>query len=69
MAGIVGVRFRPSGRVEYFAPADLELEVGDRVVVETDDGPREARVVVAPGQVLFSDLHGPLNPVLRVLDR
>ena len=67
MPGLVGVRFSRSGPVHYFAPGDLGLSVGDRVVVETEDGEREAGVVIAPQQVLYSDLRGPLDPVLRRL--
>ena len=62
------MRFGRSGRVDFFDPAGLELHVGDRVLVETDDGPREAWVVIAPGQVVQSDLRGPLNPVLSVVE-
>ena len=61
---LVGVRLEPSGRVHYFDAKGFELEPGDRVTVETDDGPREGRVVLSPGQVLYSDLRGPLLPVL-----
>ena len=60
---VVGVRFTPADRVQYFDPGDRDLEVGDRVVVETDGGPREGEVVIAPGQVLYSELEGPLEPI------
>ena len=63
---LVGVRLRPSGRVHYFDAGGFELASGDRVVVETDDGPREALVAICAGQVLYSDLRGPL---LRVLSK
>ena len=70
MATIVGVRFEGAGPVEYFDPADVELSAGDRVAVETDDGPREGQVVIVPGQVLYSELRGPLSRVLhRVLPK
>ena len=68
MPGLVGVRFGRSGPVHYFDPGDLDLSAGDRVLVEAEDGPREASVVIAPQQVLYSDLRGPLDPVLRRLD-
>ena len=68
MAEIVGVRFLPSGQVHYFHPGGHDLAVGDLVRVETDDGPREGRVVIAPDQVLYSDLRGPLNPVLGTVE-
>jgi cell fate regulator YaaT (PSP1 superfamily) len=62
---VVGVRFSPAGLVRYFDPGDENLAVGDRVLVESDDGPREAVVAIAPAQVLYSDLRGELAPVLR----
>ena len=65
---IVGVRFRPAGLVRYFDPGDEDLTVGDRVLVESDDGPREAVVAIAPAQVLYSDLRGELAPVLGKVD-
>ena len=66
---MVGVKFRPMGRVRYFDPVDLELAVGDRVEVETPDGPREGEVAIAPDQVLFSDLRGPMGVVIRKVER
>ncbi len=65
---IVGVRFKPADRVYYFDSAGLELEVGARVVVETEDGPKEGQVAIAPAQVLYSDLRGPMSPVLRKVE-
>ena len=47
---------------------EQDLTVGDRVLVETDSGPREAVVAIAPAQVLYSDLRGKLAPVLRKVD-
>ncbi|MCH7706233.1 MAG: hypothetical protein IIB33_04225 [Chloroflexi bacterium] len=60
---IVGVRFTPAGRVRYFDPGDRDLDVGERVVVETDGVPIEGEVVIAPRQVLYSELEGPLEPI------
>ncbi len=65
MPKLVGVRFRLGGRVHYCDPADLDLSVGDRVTDDTDLGPREGSVVIAPDQVLHSDLRGPLDRVSR----
>ena len=64
---VVGVRFARAGNVEYFDPSGLELKAGDQVLVETQDGPKEARVVIAPDQVVHSDLRGPLEPVLSIV--
>ena len=58
----------PVGRVRYFDPGEQDLDIDDRVLVETESGPREAVVAIAPRQVLFSELSGPLAPVLDKVD-
>ena len=64
---LAGVRFRPSGRVHFVEPAGVDLRVNDRVLVERDFGQREATVIIAPGQLLHSDLRGPMFRVLEKL--
>lgn len=64
-ARLVGVRFRRNGLLRYFDPQQLELRPGDRVVVDTPDGPQLGWVVVSPDQVFHSDLRRTLRPVLR----
>ena len=68
MADVVGVRFKRTGKVYYFDPSDIELKVGDRVVVETTRGPELGQVVIAPSQVLASEVTKPLKPVVRKAD-
>ena len=68
-AKTVGVRFKRAGRIYYFEPAGLELEVNDWVVVETTRGLEVARVVIAPKQVLASELETPLKPVIRKAEK
>src|SRR4051812_25740042 len=58
---VVGVRFPDSGRVYYFRPGDVALEVGDWVVVATGRGEEAGRVVIAPHQVRSSLLDGTLS--------
>ncbi|MFC2041210.1 stage 0 sporulation family protein [Chloroflexota bacterium] len=65
MAEIVGVRFKKAGKVYYFDPADIELQVNDYVVVETARGLELGRVVISPKQVLASDVEQSLKPVVR----
>ena len=65
MAEVVGVRFKQAGKVYYFDPGDLNLEVDDYVVVETTRGLELGHVVIAPGQVLDSEIENPLKPVVR----
>ncbi len=65
MAEIVGIRFKRAGRVYYFDPADIDLEVNDYVVVKTGRGLELGRVVIAPKQVLAEEVTKPLKPVVR----
>ncbi len=65
MAEIVGVRFKRAGKVYYFDPAGIDLEVNDYVVVKTARGLELGRVVIAPTQVLASEVSEPLKPVVR----
>ncbi len=65
MAEIVGVRFKKAGKVYYFDPAGIDLEVNDYVVVETARGPELGQVVISPKQVLASEVGKPLKPVVR----
>jgi cell fate regulator YaaT (PSP1 superfamily) len=65
MADIVGIRFKRAGRVYYFDPAGIELNVDDYVVVKTARGMELGWVVIAPKQVLANELTEPLKPVIR----
>lgn len=65
MADIVGVRFKRAGKVYYFDPVGIDLEVNNHVVVETVRGLELGQVVISPRQVLASDVAKPLKPVVR----
>ena len=65
MAEVVGIRFKRAGRVYYFDPVDVELQANDQVVVKTVRGLELGYVVIAPKQVLDSEIGGPLKSVVR----
>ncbi|HLB28053.1 MAG TPA: stage 0 sporulation family protein, partial [Dehalococcoidales bacterium] len=65
MSEIVGVRFKRAGKVYYFEPAGIPLEVNDSVIVETAQGMEMGQVAIAPKQVLANEIKTPLKPVLR----
>ena len=66
MNDVVGVRFQEAGKIYYFEPGGYhDLRVGESVVVETSRGVELGRVVIAPGQVLSSELTEPLKPIIR----
>ena len=69
MPSLVGIRFNISDNVHYFDSGELDLEVGERVIVDSEEGHREGFVVIGTRQVLFSELRGPMLAVLeRVID-
>ncbi len=63
---VVGVRFRPAGRIYYFDPQDQSFTNGQYVIVETTRGVEAGRVVIASKKVAESDLSDPLKPVLHL---
>jgi len=63
---IVGIRFRPAGRIYYFDPLDQTYSTGQYVIVETVRGVEAGRVVIASKTLSQSDLSDPLKPVLRL---
>ena len=64
---VVGIRFRPTGRIYYYDPAGFNLKPGLWVIVETSKGVECGRVVVAPKQVEAAELGGEsLKPVQRL---
>ncbi|MFC1912263.1 stage 0 sporulation family protein [Chloroflexota bacterium] len=65
MTEIVGVRFKRAGKVYYFDPNSIELEVNDCVIVETSRGLELGHVVITPRQVVANEVTGPLKPIAR----
>src|SRR6202011_2830207 len=63
---IVGIRFRPAGRIYYFDPQEQTFNTGQYVIVETVRGIEAGRVVIAPKKIAESDLSDPLKPALRL---
>ena len=63
---IVGIRFRPAGRIYYFDPQEQTFNTGQYVIVETVRGVEAGRVVIAPKKIAENDLSDPLKPVLRL---
>ena len=64
---VVGVRFRDSARVYFFETDRSDVDVGTWVACTTSRGQEAGRVVVAPKQVLMSQLDGTLTPIDHVL--
>jgi len=66
MVKIVGVRFKPAGKIYYFDPGDLKIETGNDVIVETARGLEYGMVVIRPKLIKEEDLISPLKPIIRI---
>ena len=65
MIEVIGVRFRPNGKIYYFAPNGIELEVGDAVIVETARGVEYGKVVLGKREIEEGNITSTLKPVIR----
>jgi cell fate regulator YaaT (PSP1 superfamily) len=68
MINVVGVKFRPAGKVYYFDPDSYEVESGDFVVVETARGLEFGTVVLGPTEVPPGEIVSPLKKIVRKAD-
>ena len=66
MAEVIGVRFKNVGKVYYFDPVGLQLEIGENVIVETTRGVECGTVVLKNREVRPEEIVAPLKPVMRV---
>lgn len=66
MAWVVGVRFKPAGKIYHFDGEDLALEAGDAVIVETIRGIEYGEIVVGKREIGENELVLPLKKVIRV---
>lgn len=66
MIKIVGVRFRKAGKIYYFDPAGLDIEVGSHVIVETARGIEFGTVMIPPKEMEEDNVVQPLKPVIRI---
>ncbi len=62
---VVGIRFKPAGKIYYFDPADIPLVPDDGVIVETARGMEYGTVVIAPRSVDSAEVVQPLKPIIR----
>lgn len=65
MTEVIGVRFRPNGKIYFFAPGDIEIEVGDAAIVETIRGVEYGKVVLGRREIDEEKMNSELKPVIR----
>lgn len=66
MVKVVGVRFKKAGKIYYFDPGDLEINLHENVIVETARGIEFGQVVVPNTEVSEEEIVAPLKKVIRV---
>ena len=66
MLKYIGVRFKKVGKIYYFAPGELDIHCGDKVIVETVRGVECGEVVLADREMEESKLNSPLKTVIRL---
>lgn len=66
MANIVGVKFKDAGKLYYFSPGKLHVNVGDNVIVETARGLEFGKVTQGETTVKDSELVAPLKNIIRI---
>jgi len=62
---VVGIRFKPAGKVYYFDPGSFNLSSDDGVIVETARGIEFGWLVSGPKEVEEEEVVFPLKQVLR----
>lgn len=65
MTTLIGVRFHRTGKLVYCDSSNLNVIPKEMVIVETASGPQIGWVVISSDQIVYSEVEGPLLPVLR----
>ena len=65
MAKIVGIKFKHTGKIYYFAPTEEFYKKGSGVIVETARGVEYGTVIIEPKEVDDSEIVHPLKPISR----
>jgi cell fate regulator YaaT (PSP1 superfamily) len=66
MVKTVGVRFKKAGKIYYFDPDELDINLEDNVIVETIRGIEFGEVVLGIREVAEEQIVAPLKKVLRI---
>ncbi len=66
MKTIIGVRFRKPGKIYFFDPGDLKVEMGNNVIVETSQGQEYGEVMIANREIPDEKLSAPLKKIIRI---
>ena len=68
MVDVIGISFDKGKRIYYFSPNSLELNINDKVIVETERGKQYGTVVTNVISKKAENLNLPLKNVLKKAD-
>ncbi len=66
MKEVIGVRFRPNGKIYFFDPQDFYVQVGTEVIVETARGVEYGKCVQGRRKIEDPKRINGLKPILRI---
>ena len=66
MEKIAGVRLSTAAELIYCSPGEIDLKIGDYVIISTNRGERVGRVVLTPDQVMAGSTSGPIREIERL---
>lgn len=66
MTKIIGVRFKSVGKIYYFDPVGLDIQMNDKVIVETSRGVECGEVVLCDREIDETTFSNPIKPVIRI---
>lgn len=66
MTEVIGVRFKEVGKIYYFSPIGLKIDVGKKVIVETARGIECGEVVIGNFMAEDDEIVHPLKEIFRI---
>lgn len=66
MKNIIGVRFKRTGKIYFFDPGELQINLKDYVIVETSQGEEMGEVAICNRKLPDEKVVAPLKPVIRI---
>ena len=66
MKNIIGVRFKKPGKIYFFDPGDLQVDLKDYVIVETSQGEEMGEVAICNRKLPHEKLVAPMKPIIRI---
>ena len=69
MIEVVGIKFKPHGRIYYFDPGKFNLKNNITVIVETEQGLQFGTVVTQKLKIPTSKVQGELKKIIRIANK